>query len=172
MKKLLLLLMVLYVGTVNAQENNKVYKNEISIDALHLVLGNVGLSYEYLINENSGFGLYGEFNVDNNRIWEIDAAYGINYRLYVGSRYASGFFLEGGLGGYATTDYYNSKEETTYLLGPTFALGGKFVIRKQLVFQFFGGLGRNFINKKHDNSVYYEDQIIFPRFGVSLGTRF
>jgi hypothetical protein len=172
MKKLLLLFMLVYVGTVNAQESNKVYKNEISIDALHLVLGNVGLSYEYLINENSGFGLYGEFNVDNNRIWEIDAAYGINYRLYVGSRYASGFFLEGGLGGYTTTDYYNSKEETTFLLGPTFALGGKFVIRKQLVFQFFGGLGRNFISKDKDNSVYYEDQIIFPRFGVSIGTRF
>jgi hypothetical protein len=68
MKKLLLLFMLVYVGTVNAQENNKVYKNEISIDALHLVLGNVGLSYEYLINENSGFGLYGEFNVDNNRL--------------------------------------------------------------------------------------------------------
>jgi len=111
MKKLLLLFMLVYVGTVNAQESNKVYKNEISIDALHLVLGNVGLSYEYLINENSGFGLYGEFNVDNNRIWEIDAAYGINYRLYVGSRYASGFFIEGGLGGFNTSNYYyNSKK--------------------------------------------------------------
>ena len=33
MKKLLLLFMLVYVGTVNAQESNKVYKNEISIDA-------------------------------------------------------------------------------------------------------------------------------------------
>lgn len=167
----LLLCFLVSVSCLSAQEKEKVYKHEIKINALNLILGNPEIDYEYLIDANSGFGLYANFNVDKNRIWEFNYMTGLYYRLYVGNRYASGFFFEGGLSAYGLDEYiYNypdpSREETKNYFGPNVAIGGKFVINKSIAFEFFGGIGRSIFVSEDD----YPSA--FPRIGVSIGKRF
>lgn len=170
MKKSLLFLLILFSTALFSQENKKIYNNELKLDALHLIFGNINLSYEFLLNENSGFTVYGEYNLDNNQLWDIQSGFGAAYRLYVGSRYASGFFVEGGVSGYVIDNEYYDEHRYSTSIGPTIALGGKFMIRQNTVFEFFGGLGRNFL-PENDNK-YYDYTPVIPRFGVSIGRRF
>ena len=175
MKKLILLICVALTATLTyAQEDTKLRSNEIKVNALTLVLGNPEISYERLLNENSGLGLSVNFNVANNQLLPYNYMIMPYYRLYVGSKRAAGFFFEGSLaylseevesyvyqgnGGYS----YKISDETGFGVGV--AIGGKFLIKKSIIFEFFGGLGRNF-NANDDGSYAY------PRVGVSIGKRF
>ncbi len=157
----------------HAQEDTKLRSNELKVNALTLVLGNPEISYERLLNENSGLGLSVNFNVDNNQLLPYNYMIMPYYRLYVGSKRAAGFFFEGSLA-YLSEEvstyiyngnngYTDTKDETGFGVGV--AIGGKFLIKKSIVFEFFGGLGRNF--NATDNGSY-----AYPRVGVSIGKRF
>lgn len=170
MRKLLFFFLIL-ASTLNAQESANNYHHELRLNALNLVLGNPELDYEYLLNENSGAGIYASINVDNNKIFPYNFMAGPYYRLYVGSRYASGFFFEGTLSVIGekvdkydpNTGSYSPYDKIGF--GPSVAIGGKFVIRKSVVFEFFGGIGRNFSADEFSADA-------FPRIGISIGKRF
>lgn len=175
MRKLVFLLMVVATG-LNAQDGIKTFRHEIKINTLNLLLGNPDLSYEYLPDSRSGVGFFANINVDKNRLWDYDYMLGPYYRFYTGKKHASGFFIEGGVvvfGERVVTGYYYDPETFTghdiYVkeigFGPSLAIGGKLIISEATVFEFFGGLGRNFRGTEHGSD-------IFSRFGISFGKRF
>ncbi len=169
MKKLILFFLIAGT-TLQGQNVTPTYRHELKLNALNLVLGNPELNYEYLLNSNSGVGFYVNGNIDHNHIWPYTYMAGLNYRLYVGGKYASGFFFEGGVNAIGIEDYDGYKEaERINGWGPSFAIGGKFLIKNTIILEFFGGLGRNF--NTHEDRYGY-DNPVFPRWGVSVGKRF
>jgi hypothetical protein len=170
-KIILTVLLCMGLTMANAQDEVKVQRNEIKLNALNLILGNPELTYEYLIDANSGFGIFGNINIDNNRAMNYNYMAGMYYRLYVGGKYASGFFFEGGVTALGVSDYhYNypgpDTEEKSNRFGPMVAIGGKFLIKRSIVFEFFGGIGRSMFSSGDDGDN------AFPRIGISIGKRF
>lgn len=175
MKNLCLFVFLFISISLSAQDNGSVElrSHEIKINALTLVLGNPELGYEYLINESSGVGLAVNFNIDNNQLLPFNYMIMPYYRLYVGNKRAAGFFFEGSLAYLSEEVYtynYNGNNNYSYTTDETgygvgVAVGGKFLIKKSIVFEFFGGLGRNFNANDYGSYAY-------PRVGVSIGKRF
>jgi len=173
MKKLVIMAGCLFIiWTASAQEVSiqKERKHEIKINALNLVLGNPELDYEYLINKNSGVGLSVNVNMDKNEILPYNYMVTPFYRLYVGNRDAAGFFFEGSLTVLEEDlSIYNQDGTITYSkdigFGPGVAIGAKFLIKSSIIFEFYGGVGRNFSARDYGATT-------FPRIGVSIGKRF
>jgi hypothetical protein len=99
MKKLVLLIVCCCSTIAVAQEEslpqdtNK--KNEITLNALTLVAsGWIDVSYEYLINKESSFGVDLQFGFDENNNVDTYRNFSItpNYRVYFSNKYAKGFF--------------------------------------------------------------------------------
>ena len=168
MKNISLLLLLIISITLNAQDRKP---NELKLNALMLVLGNPEIDYEYLINDNSGIGIAANVNLDNNKLISYNYMVLPYYRLYVGKYSAAGFFFEINAGVVSEEVYRydqilnESVKEDKVGFGPGVAIGGKFLIRSNIVLEFFGGLGRNF--SADDYGSY-----AFPRVGVSIGKRF
>ena len=143
--------------------------NEFKVNILYTALGIPEITYERLLNDNSGVGISAGFSIEKKE--EMAYRYGITpyYRMYFGYRKASGFFIEanGIVLGHSYEDYngtetsLNSEVRTQFGLGA--AVGGKFLSRNGLIGELHGGLGRVF----GDNSLG-----AYPRFGISLGKRF
>lgn len=171
MRKLVFLFIML-ATSLNAQ----VYQNEVKLNVVSLLLGNPDLSYEYLLSDRSGVGIFANVNVDDYRLWDYGFMAGPYYRFYTGKKYASGFFFEGGLTvfgeRYAKDYYYDPVNNTGYTVfakevgfGPSLTIGGKIMMTNTAVFEFFGGIGRNFRTTDYSSD-------IFGRFGISIGKRF
>ncbi len=177
MKKLLLLLCLSTFTFGYSQVENKVDfpKNEIKGNALFLAaLGAVDITYERLLNEDSGLGV-SLFFVNNE---DYDTKFSLTpyYRAYFGKKPAAGFFVEGfsmintgQYGGYSDYDYNTNRyfevegdKFTDFALG--FGLGSKWVHKKGFVFEINAGIGRNLLS---DNSPE-----VVGRGGISLGYRF
>ena len=78
------------------QDTNK--KHEITINALTLIVSEwADISYEYLINEESSFGIDLQFGLDSNDDFDTYRTFSVtpNYRRYFSNKYARGFFIEG-----------------------------------------------------------------------------
>jgi hypothetical protein len=158
-------------------------KNELTINAPFLVAGAFDITYERILNEESGLGISVMIAFDD----DIYTKYAITpfYRYYFGKKPASGFFVEGfgmlnqyddtgdsyyyeysdGYGNYYTESYEGQKT-TDFALG--FGLGSKWVTNKGFIFEINGGIGRNLFN---ENSEYNDNQIV-GRGGILLGYRF
>jgi hypothetical protein len=176
MKKLLVLLCLSAFTFGYSQEKTTVDfpKNEIKGNALFLVAGAVEVTYERLLNEESGIGvsLFVPYVNDVSQNFNLTPF----YRFYFGKKPAAGFFVEGFgmLNSYSENyDMYDSNfnvvkidgENTTdFALG--FGLGGKWVTKRGFVFEINGGVGRNLFNS---NDADYE---IVGRGGITLGYRF
>jgi hypothetical protein len=176
MKKLLVLLCLSAFTFGYSQEKTTVDfpKNEIKGNALFLVAGAVEVTYERLLNEESGIGvsLFVPYVNDVSQNFNLTTY----YRFYFGKKPAAGFFVEGFgmLNSYSENyDMYDSNfnvvkidgENTTdFALG--FGLGGKWVTKRGFVFEINGGVGRNLFNS---NDADYE---IVGRGGITLGYRF
>jgi hypothetical protein len=176
MKKLLVLLCLSAFTFGYSQEKTTVAfpKNEIKGNALFLVAGAVEVTYERLLNEESGIGvsLFVPYVNDVSQNFNLTTY----YRFYFGKKPAAGFFVEGFgmLNSYSENyDMYDSNfnvvkidgENTTdFALG--FGLGGKWVTKRGFVFEINGGVGRNLFNS---NDADYE---IVGRGGITLGYRF
>ena len=157
MKKSYLLFVTLLLScfAIQAQEENIELtqdKNEVKLNALYLVLGAFDLTYEHLLNEESGVGIniFLPFDEDVNE--SINYYISPYYRFYFGKTYAAGFFLEGfGMLNSVknTTYYFNngidpsiSEENTTdFALG--IGLGGKWITKRGLLGEINLGIGRN-----------------------------
>lgn len=182
------LLIISMVNPLKAQENLE--KNEFKLNAFNLIFfKSFDASYEYILNPNSSIGLSVLANLQNEPDWLEDIsemphynekfALTPYYRHYFMNRYAKGFFLEAfGMFNrqklYTSKPFFSGDEDYEYeYLGSSnnfalgIALGGKIVSRKNFVFEFFGGIGRNIVESNTDISKEF-----VPRVGINLGYRF
>jgi len=191
MKKITFLIL-LFVSTISLsqenkdrfpQDNNK--HHELKLNAFSLIaLSSFNVSYEYLINNDSSFGVDLFLTVNMNENSEFPKKFSLTpyYRWFFSEKFAArGFFVEA-FGMLNTrknrdnNDYYDSNGTYVYNSNNTnvtgFALGisvgGKFITRKNFVAEVYLGIGRNLLNEKTN---IFETNII-SRGGISLGYRF
>lgn len=110
----------------------------------------LNVSYERLINQDSGIGVNGIFFLEDedSKFTQISPY----YRAYFGKKYASGFFAEAFVPITMRRDikyHYDNKtatekeiKDTTLGLGVGF--GGKWVAKKNIVFEASIGIARKF----------------------------
>ena len=191
MKKIIFLIL-LFVSTISLsqenkdrfpQDNNK--HHELKLNAFSLIaLSSFNVSYEYLINNDSSFGVDLFLTVNMNENSEFPKKFSLTpyYRWFFSEKFAArGFFVEA-FGMLNTrknrdnNDYFDSNGTYVYNSNNTnvtdFALGisvgGKFITRKNFVAEVYLGIGRNLLNEKTN---IFETNII-SRGGISLGYRF
>ena len=172
MKKLLVMLCLTVFTFGYSQDKETAYfnKNEIKGNALMLVAGAFEVTYERILNEESGAGVSLFVPYDNT----IGTKFSLTpyYRFYFGKKPAAGFFAEGfGMINsyqYNNNTYYNGNSNagtnTDFALG--FGIGGKWITKKGFVFEINGGVGRNLFNSNNT------DYKIVGRGGITLGYRF
>jgi hypothetical protein len=178
MKKLFVLLCLTssLFGFSQEKETTDFKRNELKGNALFLVLGAAELTYERLLNEDSGVGVSLFFVAEDE--FETNFSLTPYYRAYFGKKPAAGFFVEGFamLNSYVDhgyTTYYNDNGTTVtnfvadevgtdFALG--FGLGSKWIHRKGFIFEINAGIGRNLLS---DNSPE-----VVGRGGITLGYRF
>ncbi len=158
MKKLILIVaFAAGILSVNAQEDVE-GQNDIMISPIELIAGPaLNVSYERLLNKYSGIGVNVAFIFDKNTEESgITSQISPYYRMYFGKKYASGFFVEGFAPITMSNDrqyeiYYNDQfgngrfemeKNTTIGLGIGF--GGKWVARRNIVFEASSGIARRF----------------------------
>ncbi|SNR56425.1 Protein of unknown function [Lutibacter agarilyticus] len=168
MKKIILSICLVFLFlNANSQEDEKIPKHEIKLNAAYLLAGIPEIGYAHLINEESSIGIDLLFNI----VGDVELKFALTpyYRFYFGNDIANGFFVEGfGMLNTIETETYNGfdvydyTDETDFALG--FSLGGKFVTNNNFTFEIYGGIGRNLLNT---------DSVDFvPRLGVTIGKRF
>jgi hypothetical protein len=175
MKKIFILLLCIAGLNASAQEENRLdfKKNEFKGNALFLVLGTLELTYERLINEESGVGISVHVPFTN----ESDINFSVTpyYRFYFGKKPAAGFFVEGfGMLNQVEDSIYDynsnfeDKEKTITDLAFGLGLGGKWITKRGVLFEINAGLGRNLFNEYNDN----RDYEFIGRGGITVGYRF
>ena len=176
MKKLFVLLCLTssLFGFSQEKETTDFKRNELKGNALFLVLGAAELTYERLLNEDSGVGVSLFFVAEDE--FETNFSLTPYYRAYFGKKPAAGFFVEGfsmistGKNGSnyeydsINQNYYTveGKQFTDFALG--FGLGSKWIHRKGFVFEINAGIGRNLLSNNSPEVV--------GRGGITLGYRF
>ena len=183
MKKLILTLFLCFSLGAFSQEIEIEFpqdidkKHELSINALTLIVSEwVDVSYEYLIDEESSFGVDLQFGLDNNQDFDTYRTFSVtpNYRRYFSNKYTRGFFLEifGMLHSYEDFYYDYNTVSNTYLTASKtdfslgISVGGKWVTKSGFMTEIFAGIGRNLSNDEDDFL-----QVV-GRVGISLGYRF
>jgi hypothetical protein len=175
MKKLLVIVCLSVFAFGYSQDGKQVdfKRNEIKGNALFLVAGALEVTYEHLLNEESGVGVSLFVPYDS----DIDVNFSLApyYRFYFGKKPAAGFFVEG----FGMLDSYTQpasegdwlsnyvgpeKKVTDFALG--FGLGAKWVTTNGFLFEINSGIGRNLFNSSDTD---YE---IVGRGGITLGYRF
>ena len=175
MKRLLVIICLSVFAFGYSQDEKQVdfKRNEIKGNALFLVAGALEVTYEKLLNEESGVGVSLFVPYDN----AIDVNFSLSpyYRFYFGKKPAAGFFVEGfGMlnsytqqesnGDFFTNYVGPEKDVTDFALG--FGLGAKWITQKGFLFEINAGIGRNLFNSGDT------DFEIVGRGGITLGYRF
>lgn len=169
----LLLLLSLNLGAQTDSDSLYQRKNDIVVDPIMLIaIPAVNISYERLISKGSGIGVNALVSLqrdDESNFTQISPY----YRMYFGKKYASGFFLEGFVPitttkedyTYITTSAPRDVKETATTVGIGFGVGGKWVVRKNLLIEVSGGIARRFTNKEYI-------EYLTGRFMGGIGYRF
>ncbi len=157
------------------QDINKKHEVKLNVFGV-LVFEWIDVSYEYLINEESSFGVGVLVGFDNNEDIDEYRKFSLTpyYRRYFSSKFARGFFVEGFgmLHSYENNNYdyyingnyqHNDKTNTEFAVG--ISVGGKFISKKGFTTEIYLGIGRNL---GRDNGSLE----VVGRGGVSLGYRF
>lgn len=154
---------------------NGMDNNELRINLFMSVIGLPELSYERYIADNMGVGLSVAVSLDKMENMSTRSIILPYYRLYFGSKKASGFFIEGNMAvvgqkEFAYNHYYDgevylreeyTRSSTNFGFGA--AAGVKLLARNGFVGEVYLGLGRLF-----GESIAGA----YPRVGISLGKRF
>ncbi|ARV07515.1 hypothetical protein BTO04_12805 [Polaribacter sp. SA4-10] len=190
MRKFILAFLLLITTNSIAQEKDDIYpqdvnkKHEIKLNTFNLIaLSSFDIGYEYLINNDSSFGvsLFYNFN-DSEDILLREFSLTPYYRWFFSENFtARGFFVEAfgmlNRSGNEASDYYydnngnyvynnQTTKATNFALG--ISVGGKFITRKNFIAEVYLGVGRNLIKENED----FFDTNIVGRGGISLGYRF
>jgi hypothetical protein len=178
MKKIISILALFTSCVLFAQESetkSDFNRNELKGNALILVLGSFDVSYERILNEESGVGISVNLPFDKKN-WDINYTITGFYRYYFGKKPAAGFFGE-------AFGMLNNVEDYVYNESPTFytyepktltdfalgiGLGGKWVTKKGLLLEINAGVGRNLFNNQYDD----RDYELIGRAGITVGYRF
>ena len=182
MKKITLLLLLFVSTFIVAQEKEEKLpqdtnkKHEVKLNALGLLAFEwLDVSYEYLINEESSFGVgalvgfNNDTNLDEYRKFSLTPF----YRRYFSNKFARGFFVEG-FGMLHTYEdnntFFNnsnythtSENKTEFAVG--ISVGGKFISKKGFTTEIYLGIGRNIGGDSNSLQAV-------GRGGISLGYRF
>lgn len=197
MKKIALLLSLFATTISFTQQKEEAYpqdinkKHELKLNAFSLIVfSSLDVSYEYLLNKDSSFGVgvfYNFNDINNDLYYPKKFSLTPYYRWYfTESRFARGFFVEGFgmLNTYEDNEYsyyYDNNgnyidnneplKETDFALG--ISVGGKFIIKSGFTAEVYLGVGRNlFNNSNNNNNSYNLDNDLITRGGISLGYRF
>lgn len=176
MKRLIILVCFLSFSLCNSQqkETEASTKNELKGNALFLVLGAVEITYERILNEDTGLGVSVFFVAEDD--FETSFSFTPYYRAYFGKKPAAGFFVEGfsmlSTGKNGTYSQYDSVNQNYYTIEGErysdfalgFGLGSKWIHKKGYVFEINAGIGRNLLSKNSPE--------IVGRGGITLGYRF
>lgn len=181
-KGLLTIFVLLFIFLGNAQDEtsaiDNIDKNELKWNATNLIIFSfLDGSYEYLINEESSFGVGVLVNLGNDIDFEEYRTFSLTpyYRQFFSRKYAKGFFVEGfGMFNTSKETFFESQtidrppverteNFTDFALG--ISIGGKFVTKRGFVAEIYAGIGRNLLN----NNPFLE---VVGRGGVSVGYRF
>lgn len=189
MRKIILLVAIVFSVNANAQESQKTdsesqkvdfKKNELKLNALYLVLGAFDVTYERAINDESSFGTSLTFIIDNNADVNTVFAFSPYYRFYFGKKPVSGFYMEG-FSLYESlkrdNTYYDSNNnvyipvtEKVNALALGIGLGGKWYTKRNVMFEIGMGIGRNIsVTTNYDNINYSR---ITGKIAISVGYRF
>ncbi|MGJ8743054.1 DUF3575 domain-containing protein [Polaribacter sp.] len=182
MKKATLLALLFFTVISIAQEKEKTYpqdinkKHEVKMNAFGLLAFEwLDVSYEYLINEESSYGIGALIGFNNDNDLDNYRKFSLTpfYRRYFSSKFARGFFIEGFgmLHTYEDDNYFYdgnntvniSEDKTEFAVG--ISVGGKFISKRGFTTEIYLGLGRNLGGD--DNSIE-----AVGRGGISLGYRF
>lgn len=175
MKKLFIVLCLSSFTFGFSQEKDTTYfkRNELKGNALFLVLGAVEVTYERIINDDSGLGVT-LFFVNED---EFETSFSLTpyYRAYFGKKPAAGFFVEGFsmINTGVSSTYYRSDNNgniivtdkdrfTDFALG--FGVGSKWVHKRGFTFEVNAGIGRNLFSS--------DSPEVVARGGITLGYRF
>ncbi len=160
MKKLLLPIILGFGLTgINAQTTEQTQgMNDIMIDPILMIAAPAAnISYERLLNQDSGLGINAIFGLGREMtdFWQVSPY----YRMYFGKKFASGFFVEGFVPITSTKedDYVylspNNQpqpiDENVTSIGFGIGFGGKWVVKRNIVFEASGGVGRRFSDKDY-----------------------
>jgi hypothetical protein len=176
MKKLIVLLCFssFLSGYSQQKEVPDFKRNELKGNALFLVLGAVEVTYERILNEDTGLGVSVFFVAEDD--FETSFSLTPYYRAYFGNKPAAGFFVEGfsmlSTGKNGTYSQYDSVNQNYYTVEGEqysdfalgFGLGSKWIHKKGYVFEINAGIGRNLLSKNSPEVV--------GRGGITLGYRF
>jgi hypothetical protein len=175
MKKLFVLICLTssLLGFSQEKETTDFKRNELKGNALFLVAGALEVSYEKLLNEESGVGVSLFLAITDD--FDTNFALTPYYRFYFGKKPAAGFFVEGfgTLNSYddsiytgqnSSYNYYKDISRTDFALG--FGLGSKWTTKSGFLFEINAGVGRNLFNSSDT------DHEIVGRGGIILGYRF
>jgi hypothetical protein len=172
---------MLFSTSLFSQEDDALKANanptsEIKLNALFMVLGAFDITYEYLLNQESGLGLEVFIPFDDELSDDIDYYISPYYRMYFGEKYASGFFLEGfGMLNASTVNeiiFFDNQgnitrteveKETNFALG--IGIGGKWYTKSGFIGELSLGIGRNLISSDYNNE-------IVGKVGITVGYRF
>ena len=170
---LILLLLVSFSLQSQNDSNGLLGNNELKLNALSTLGGYFEASYDYILNDESSFGISGGFSFDT----DIDYDFMIvpNYRFFFGKKPTAGFFIEANMAIFSQEEQrsgaifgnVSANNGRSYMgFGAGLVIGGKFISTKNgFVGELFAGGGRNFLNKDFIDSGY-------PRAGISIGKRF
>lgn len=158
------------INEYNADDN--LPKNEVSLNALYLILGAFEINYEYLLNEDSGVGISAMYTFDDD-LWIFKHQITGYYRHYFGKKYAGGVYGEVFAMYNSTEEYYSSYSggsfianyENSHNFALGFGFGTKLISNKNLLLDAGLGLGRNIISSSND-------EWLIPRFKIGFGYRF
>lgn len=180
MKKSLFITIALFAVSLTSfsQEiTNKTNKeetfNEIKLNGLYLIAGSFELTYERILNDESGVGISVFIPFDEEVKDDVNYYISPYYRFYFGKKPAAGFFMEGfGMLNSVNEFIYNSnlndfekKSITDFALG--IGVGGKWVTNSGFVGELNLGFGRNLFNNYENSDLKFVGKI-----GITLGYRF
>jgi len=159
----------------DTEPQNEFKKNELKGNALFLVLGSFDISYERILNKESGVGLSINAPIDKDN-WDINYAVTGYYRYYFGKKPAAGFFGEAfgmlnNIDDYVyndTASFYNYKPQTLTDFALGIGLGGKWITKNGLLLEINAGVGRNLFNNQYDD----RDYELIGKAGITVGYRF
>jgi hypothetical protein len=178
MKNLLIAAVLLFSINIFAQSEDSTFSytefHEPKINLGYLILGNFDVTYEYLLNEESGAGVNLMIPFDDYVEWNINYNLTGYYRFYFGDNYADGFFGEVFANLNSVEDRIPNADGTGRIdddvtdLALGLSGGYKLVSSGGVILEAFIGGGRNLFNEF--NSERNFDFVL--RAGLNVGYRF